>query len=160
MLKKFIYLLFICFALNAEAQVAKISSSKTNSYEERSNYISAVGVNKSIVSPEQEKAAHEARKEEMENNLVLKTMRGFLKNSGDQKDARNIMILREVVNFKMGDEKLEKELDELENNREYNKKLNKIMSKLSNDRMRNSKNREVMRILQEAGDKIYNLLSN
>ena len=34
------------------------------------------------------------------------------------------------------------------------------MSKLSNDRMRNSKNREVMRILQEAGDKIYNLLSN
>lgn len=90
----------------------------------------------------------------------IRAMRGSLKNSGDQKLARNILIVKAVADYKIGDEKLQGDFDDLERNREYNEKMNKIMKRLSNKKIRNLKNREVLNILNEAGNKLYNLLSN
>ena len=38
--------------------------------------------------------------------------------------------------------------------------MDKIFAKLKNDKIRNSKNQKVINILNEAGAKIYNLMSN
>lgn len=95
-----------------------------------------------------------------QSDEALRQMRGVMLNSGDQREARNLMIVAEVASYKLGDEKLAKQFAELENNREYHKKLQKIMSQLDNKKMRNRKNKEVIRILNDAGNKLYNLLAN
>ena len=83
-----------------------------------------------------------------------------LRDYGDQKEARNIKIVEAVAHYKLGDEKLREEMEKLDQNREYDKKMKKIMEKLSNDKRRDTKNREVVRILQDAGNKLYNLLAD
>ena len=97
---------------------------------------------------------------EMENSPIIKYSRSLLPTNKDQTTARNLMIVKEVADFKMGDEKLSKYFDNLEDNKEYNKKMDKIFAKLKNDKIRNSKNQKVIDILNEAGAKIYNLMSN
>ena len=72
----------------------------------------------------------------------------------------NPAIVKQVADFKIGDEKLAKDFETVENNREFERKMAKIMEKLNNKKMRDSKNREVINILNEAGDKLYNLLAN
>lgn len=84
----------------------------------------------------------------------------YMRSGSDARTARNIKVVYEVASLKLGDEKLAKELAHLENNREYDEKMQKIMDNLSNEKMRNSKNQEIIRILDEAGNKIYNLLAN
>lgn len=93
---------------------------------------------------------------EQEPQMLYNRMRDY----GDQKEARNIKIVEAVAHYKLGDEKLREEMEKLEQNREYNRKMNKIMEKLSNDKRRDSKNKEVVRILQDAGNKLYNLLAD
>ena len=85
---------------------------------------------------------------------------GHLRDYGDQKEARNLKIVEAVAHYKLSDEKLLQEISKLDNNREFNRKMQKIMDNLSNDRHRNSKNKEVLKILQDAGNKLYNLLAN
>lgn len=94
------------------------------------------------------------------DNPVLKISRSYLRNTGDEKKARNILIVKQVADFKIGDEKLAKDFETVESNREFERKMAKIMEKLNNKKMRDSKNREVINILNEAGDKLYNLLAN
>lgn len=84
----------------------------------------------------------------------------YMRNIGNQKTARNLMILKEVADYKIGDEKLAKEFDNLEKTQEYHQKLGRILNKLSNKKLRNSKNREVIEILDDAGNKLYNLLAD
>lgn len=91
---------------------------------------------------------------------TLKTMRGRLRNSGDQLIARNLMIVKTVADYKMGDEKYASDFEDLESNREYNEKINKILNNLNNKKIKNTKNRAVINILNEAGSKLYNLLAN
>lgn len=91
---------------------------------------------------------------------IIKTSRSFLKNYGDQRVARNILVVREIANFKMADEKLEKEFEKVEGNREFNRKMEIIQSRLSNAKLRNTKNKEAIRILNDAGEKLYKLLAN
>lgn len=98
--------------------------------------------------------------QQMQNNPVLKMSRSYISTGGDQRKAFNIMILQEVASYKLGDEKLKKEVDGLRNNREYYDKLEKIKKKLSNGRISNTNNQEVLRILNDAGNRIYNLLGN
>lgn len=98
--------------------------------------------------------------EKLKDIELNKDAKGFIRSSGDQKEARNLLILKAVVNYKFGDEKLAKEIDAMETNKEYNKKLQKVMKELSNKKIRNSKNKKVMNILDEAGNKLYNLLAN
>lgn len=98
--------------------------------------------------------------EKMKDIELDKNAKGFIRNYGNQKEARNLLILRAIVNYKFGDEKLAKEIDRMETNKEYNKKLQKVMNELSNKKMRNSKNKKVMDILNDAGNKLYNLLAD
>ena len=69
-----------------------------------------------------------------------------------------MLVLHDVINFKMGDEKLAKNFDKIENNKTYNKKMDKAFAKLDNGKYRNQKNQQVINILNEAGQKLYNLL--
>lgn len=101
-----------------------------------------------------------AEAESMKNAPVLKYSRALLLNSGDDKIARNLMVLHDVINFKMGDEKLAKSFDKIENNKTYNKKMDKAFAKLDNSKYRNQKNQQVINILNEAGQKLYNLLAD
>lgn len=103
---------------------------------------------------------YQENKSNMENNLLLKTIRSPLKNYGDERTARNILIVKEVADFKLDDEKLQDEFAKVANSREYAQKMQRIMDKLSNKKLRNTKNKEVIRILDEAGKKIYNLLAD
>lgn len=105
-------------------------------------------------------AKHQQRVAEMENNSVVKYSRSILPTNKDQKTARNLMIVKEVVNFKMGDENLAKYYDNLDDNKRYNKDMDKIFSKLSNSKRSNTKNKKVIEILNDAGERIYNLMSN
>ena len=97
---------------------------------------------------------------EMENSPIIKYSRSLLPTNKDQTTARNLMIVKEVADFTMGDEKLSKYFDNSEDNKDYNKKMDKIFAKLKNDKIRNYKNQKVIDILNEAGAKIYNLMSN
>lgn len=181
MKKLSIFLAIALWATTATAQVAKISRTGTTTIYGNTNTQPAAKTQqvqplyKIPLTPQQtqqinqQKAAqpamedstdNDANTEEMENNIVIKTLRGSMRNTGNQKDARNLMIVKAVADFKMGDEKLAKEFDELENNREYHEKLQKIMDKLSNKKYPNNKNKEVTKILQDAGNRIYNLLAN
>lgn len=99
-----------------------------------------------------------ANLQEMKNNPVLQMSRSLIRNRGDQRKAYNLMVLQDVATYKLGDETLKKEADALKNNREYYRKLDYMRKKLSNSKMPDSKNREVMRILDDAGAKLVDLL--
>ena len=97
---------------------------------------------------------------QMQNNPVMKMSRSYISKNGSQGEAFNLMVVQEVATYKLGDEGLEKEIDGLKNNSEYYTKLEKIKKKLSNSKFSDSKNKEIMRILNDAGRRINNLLGN
>lgn len=90
----------------------------------------------------------------------LKKMRGTIGSSTNAVKARNLLMLQEVLNFKMQDETLAPEIAKLRENREFNTKLLKALNELDNKKIRNRKNNEVMDILNNAGGRIYNSLAN
>lgn len=94
------------------------------------------------------------------NDSGIKITRNYLKNSGNERIARNLLVVKKVADFKIGDEKYAKDFETVENTREFDRKMEKALSVLSNSKMRNSKNKEVIQILNEAGGKLYNLLAN
>ena len=95
-----------------------------------------------------------------QNSQANPMKRSLIKSSGDERKALNLLVLQEVATYKLGDEGLSDEIAGLQNNQEYYIRLEKIKSKLSNAKMTNSKNREVMQILNDAGNRLYNLLYN
>lgn len=103
---------------------------------------------------------HQNSVQQMQNNPLMQMVRRPLKSSGEQRRALNLLVVQEVATYKLGDETLSKEIDNLEKNQEYYRKLEIIKNKLSNSRLTDSKNKEVMRILNDAGNRIYNLLGN
>lgn len=168
-----VFAIFLVFVPTAFSQVAKISADGTAIYTlEGVQYEGnrpadnryRKGSKTSAQNTHEEKQSLSAVGDSGDNlsaeNPESVKIKKRMKNFGSQKTARNIMILREVAGFKLGDEQLRKDFAELEQNSQYEKKLQKIMQKLKNDKIRNSKNKEVLRILDEAGDKIYNLLSD
>ncbi len=84
----------------------------------------------------------------------------YMSDYGDARDARNIMIVAKVADYKLGDENLAPEYERLRYNKEYNQKIKEIMQNLDNGKYPNSKNRQVINILREAGNKLYNLLAD
>ena len=91
---------------------------------------------------------------------VENVMRYKSRSTSNMKEARNLLIVKQVADFKYGDEKLAANYEDLETDKQFERDMNKIMAQLENKKMRNSKNREVIRILNEAGNKLYNLLAN
>lgn len=150
----------ICFGLGITpvyAQVGVISSPIYDKVQKNNSINGTVGP-KTAASPRNLPKNGEGN--EIENNPAVKFSRNFMRKTSNQKTARNLLILQEVVNYKMGDEKLAKDMDEVENSKEYNKKLEKILNNLSNKKSLDSKNKKVMQILDNAGERIYNILDN
>ena len=90
----------------------------------------------------------------------IKNMRGIMGSSKDVVKARNLLMLKEILDFKMQDATLAPEIEKLKQNREFNTKLYKALNQLDNKKNRNSKNQEVINILNDAGNRIYNSLAN
>lgn len=90
----------------------------------------------------------------------IKEMSGIMGNSEEVIQARNLLMLKEVLDFKMNDEKLAPQIEKLKNNKEFNTKLLKAMRDLDNKKNRNNKNQSVIKILNDAGGRIYNYLTN
>lgn len=76
-----------------------------------------------------------------------------------QKDARNIAVLRAVVNYKIDDEENIKAIEKLRQDRNFNQRLQRMLNKLTNKRTKDSTNRKVNDILEKAGEDLYNLLN-
>ena len=95
-----------------------------------------------------------------QNSQANPMKRSLIKSNGDERKALNLLVLQEVATYKLGDEDLSDEIAKLRNNQEYYIRLEKIKSKLSNSKIANSKNREVIQILNDAGNRLYNLLYN
>ena len=157
----FLMLFGLLFSVQASAQILHNKRLNQLPSDAPSNQIQQNPVNQvrqnNMVQPETNTSQTDEQTEyEPESQMIYARMRDY----GDQKDARNIKIVEAVAHYKLGDEKLREEMEKLDQNREYNKKMKKIMEQLSNDKRRDTKNREVVRILQEAGNKLYNLLAD
>ena len=159
----------------AQAQIARITRDGTTVYSDQGQ----------IYTPSEESIARQQQQQRMQqqqrvqqqqrqlaqqkqpqndikqqNAEKTQMSRSLIKNGGDQRKAFNVMILQEVSTYKLGDEEIAKEVDGLKNNSEYYRKLDIIKKKLSNSKMSDTKNKEVMNILNDAGNRIYNLLGN
>ena len=66
--------------------------------------------------------------------------------------------IKAVADFKINDEENLQAVEALRQNRAFNQKLQKMLNKLSNERTKNTTNRKVLQILEKAGKDIYNLL--
>ena len=114
----------------------------------------------SIFKAEAQTLSNDEQAAELRNSPLIKYSRNIMLNSNDNKVARNLMIVNKVSSFKMGDEKLNKSFENLKDNKTYNQKMDKIFAKLNNNKNRNQKNQQIINILNEAGQKIYNLLAD
>ena len=74
--------------------------------------------------------------------------------SSAQQEAVNMAILYAVLNKKMKDEDIAKDLDSLRNNKKFIARLEKRLEKLSNSKNADAKNRKIRKILQDAGKEI------
>lgn len=117
-----------------------------------------------LAEEQQRKAQNNAKQQqnlqEMQNNPVMQMSRSLIKSSGNQRKAFNLMIVQEVSTYKLSDEELIDDVAELRNNQEYYRKLDIIKKKLTNSKISDGKNKEVMQILNDAGNRLYNLLGN
>lgn len=75
-----------------------------------------------------------------------------------QKDAKYVATLKAVVNYKIDDKEHVRDIESLRQNRQFNEKLQKMLDKLSNERTKDAKNRQVLKILEKAGEDIYKIL--
>lgn len=74
------------------------------------------------------------------------------------KDAQNIATLKAVVNYKIDDEEILDDVQNLRENRSFMVKLQRKLDKLDNRRTKDSRNRKVMKILKKAGEDISKAL--
>ncbi|MBR3662149.1 MAG: hypothetical protein IKN67_02585 [Alphaproteobacteria bacterium] len=86
--------------------------------------------------------------------------KGIMGNSQDETEARNLLVLKAVLDYKMGDQKLEPYFEKLKHNREFYQKLARIMKDLDNKKYRNGTNQDILSILDNAGGRLYNNYSN
>lgn len=126
----------------------------------KKNLLAVLLVFISIFKAEAQTLSNDEQAAELRNSPLIKYSRNIMLNSNDNKVARNLMIVNEVSSFKMGDEKLNKSFENLKDNKTYNQKMDKIFAKLNNNKNRNQKNQQIINILNEAGQKIYNLLAD
>ena len=73
-------------------------------------------------------------------------------------DAKYMAILKIVVNYKMEDENISKDLEKLRESARFKKELERIVKKLDNSKTSDATNRRIMRILEKAGKDVYNEL--
>ena len=102
---------------------------------------------------------------EPQNNILQKNPRKNMRRKlntvfGNQKKALDLLVLQEVASYKLNDENLKKDVEDIRNNEEYYRKLEIIRGKLSNGKFPDSLNKEILRILDDTGNRLYKLLGN
>ena len=75
-----------------------------------------------------------------------------------QNEAKYIATLKAVVNYKIDDQENIRDIEALRQNRQFNEKLQRMLDKLSNERTKDAKNRRVLKVLEQAGEEIYKIL--
>ena len=73
-------------------------------------------------------------------------------------EAQYIAITKAVVNYKINDEDIIKDVEKLRHHKRFNEKLQRMMDELTNGKFKNSKNKKVMKILEEAGKELEKVL--
>lgn len=176
-MKYFMVIMFFCLLPGyAASQVAKVTSQGTTVYYSdgdvytpnnnvetvplQPQYLGSYNGAVQYEAVEKEVNINEQNLQDMKNNPLLKMVRGSLKNTANQRTARNLLVLSEVAYFKLGDERLKKDVEEVSQNQEYLRKIEIIKNKLSNNKISDNKNKEALRILNDAGNRLYNLLAN
>lgn len=169
-----IFFILMLVAVVAKAQVGRISADGATSYaveaQDLKRQRAAAPTYEQLmpqntyytgaVATPQETAQEILATENQDSENADKKRKGSMLSFGSQKEARNLMIVEAVARYKLGDEKLAEQFESLEDNAEYHRKLEQIMDNLSNNRLRNNKNKEAIRILNDAGNRLYNLLTN
>jgi len=74
------------------------------------------------------------------------------------KKAQYVATLKAVANYKIEDEEVAKDVENLRENKVFVDRLQKMLNKLSNRRTKDTKNRKVLQIIEKAGEDIYKLL--
>lgn len=159
MLKIILCLGLLFYVPQANAQMAHISAKSASAPkqsvapkpQQQSQQNPAPSVNNTPQAPASDKKT--VKEEEQWTS-------SYMPDYGDARDARNIMIVAKVADYKLGDENLAPEYERLRYNKEYNKKITEILQNLDNGKYPNSKNRQAINILREAGNKLYNLLAD
>ena len=90
----------------------------------------------------------------------INNMSGFMGNSKNDIRARNLLMLKYIVDYKLQDETLKPYITNLQNNREFNTKLHNALNQLDNKANRIGKDQKIMNILNDSGNRIYNSLAN
>lgn len=76
-----------------------------------------------------------------------------------KKDAIYLATVKAVADFKINDAETFDDVEKLRENKRFLKDLQNMVNKLSNDKNKDAKNRKVLKILQQAGEDIYNILN-
>lgn len=74
------------------------------------------------------------------------------------KNAQYLATIKAVADYKINDEEELRNVERLRQNERFNRQLQDMMSRLQNTRTKNSKNQRILKILEDAGKEIYDIL--
>ena len=74
------------------------------------------------------------------------------------KNAQYLATIKAVANYKINDEEEIDNVERLRQDANFNRKLQKMLNKLQNSRTKNSDNKRILKILEDAGKDIYDIL--
>lgn len=74
------------------------------------------------------------------------------------KNAQYLATIKAVANYKINDEEEIDNVEKLRQDANFNRKLQKMLNKLQNSKNKNSDNKKVLKILEDAGKEIYDIL--
>lgn len=74
------------------------------------------------------------------------------------KNAQYLATIKAVANYKINDEEEYRNVEKLRQDARFNEKLQSMLNKLQNSRNKNSDNKKILKILEDAGKEIYDIL--
>lgn len=94
--------------------------------------------------------------------VLTSVLLGFASPSSAQmaasKNAQYLATIKAVADYKINDEEELRNVERLRQNERFNRQLQDMISRLQNTRTKNSKNQRILKILEDAGKEIYDLL--
>lgn len=73
-------------------------------------------------------------------------------------EAQYVAITKAVVNYKIDDEEINKDIEKLRQHKRFNEKIQRMLDKLSNKKSKNATNKKVLRLLEETGKELEKML--
>ena len=74
------------------------------------------------------------------------------------KNAQYLATIKAVANYKINDEEEFSNVEKLRQDARFNEKLQSMLNKLQNSKTKNSDNKRILKILEDAGKEIYDIL--